>query len=109
MPRMRGAKEGADAGLDWLIMLPAKRHGSKVLFLKAIEYCLYLGVPMPGALTEAVQGTFEEPIFILLSIGIANWRFDNRDFVVGEDALAEGILIVTLLECMPSFDSHADN
>jgi hypothetical protein len=58
---------------------------------------------------EAVQGTFEEPILVLLGIGIANCRFGDCDFVVGEDALAEGILTVALLECTPSFDLHADH
>ncbi len=76
---------------------------------KAVEYHLDLGVPVPGALTEDIQGTFEEPILILLGIGIANWRFDDHDFIVGEDALAEGVLIVALLECTPSFDRHADH
>ncbi len=52
---------------------------------------------------------FEEPILVLLGIGIADWRFDDHDFVVGEDYLAEGILTVALLECMPSFDCHADH
>ncbi len=52
---------------------------------------------------------FEEPILVLLGIKIANWRFDNCDFVVGEDAQAEGILTVALLECTPSFDRHADH
>ncbi len=34
MPRVRGAKERAAAGLDGLIMLPVKRHGSKALSLR---------------------------------------------------------------------------
>ncbi len=80
-----------------------------VLEAKAVEYSLDLGVPVPGASTEAVQGTFEEPILILLGIRIADWRFDDRDFIVGEDALAEGILTVALLKCTPSFDRHADH
>ncbi len=66
-------------------------------------------MPVPGALTKAVQGTIEEPILVLLGIGIADWRFDDCDFVVGEDALEEDVLTVTLLECVPLFDHYADH
>ncbi len=54
-----------------------------VLEAKAVENCLDLGVPVLGASTGAVKGTFEEPILVLLGIGIANWRFNDRDFVAG--------------------------
>ncbi len=52
-----------------------------VLEAKAVEYHLDLSVPVPGASTEYVQGTFEEPILVLLGIRIADWRFEDCDFL----------------------------
>jgi hypothetical protein len=65
-------------------------------------------VPVMGALAEAVQRVFEKPVFVLLCVMVANGWFNNCDLVVWENALAKGILAVTLFECVLSFDGHAD-
>ncbi len=51
---------------------------------------------------------FEEPI-LLLGTRIIDRRFADCDLVVREDALAEYILTVTLLEYTPLLDCHADH
>ena len=63
---------------------------------------------MTGTPTETIQRFPEEPIFIFGGVGVSNWRLDNSDLVVGEDALAEGVLAVTLFEGAALFYSEAD-
>ncbi len=47
---------------------------------------------MTGTPTETIQRFPEEPIFVFGGVGVSNWRLDNSDLLVGEDALAEGVL-----------------
>ncbi len=75
---------------------------------KAVKDCFDFCVPVTGALAEAVQSLFEEPVFVLLSVGVAKGWFNNRDLVVWENALAKGIFAVALFECVPPFNNHAD-
>ncbi len=65
-------------------------------------------VPVAGTSAETVQRFLEEPIFILGSIWVANWRLYDSDLIVEEDALAKGVLAVALLEGAPLFDGKTD-
>jgi hypothetical protein len=100
----------AAAGLEGSTMLPVKRHGLE-LRLRLLRMVKILENQWQVARTpsQTVQLTFEKLILIWFSIRVADRQFDNCDFIFREDALAEGILAVILLECMALFDGKADH
>jgi hypothetical protein len=55
------------------------------------------------AAAKAIQGAFEEPIFIFLGVWIADGWLDNPYFVCSKNALA-----VILFECASALDGHTD-
>ena len=69
----------------------------------------YLVVPMLWATSQAVLGALEQPIFILLCVGVPNRGFDDSYLVRGKDTLAKGVFAVALFECTSSLNRHTDN
>ena len=63
---------------------------------------------MTWATTETVQCLLEKPVFARLSVGITGWRADDGDFVRWQNAIAEGIFAIALLEDTTLFDSQTD-
>jgi hypothetical protein len=64
---------------------------------------------MSRTLTKTVGSAFEEPIFILRCLRIANGWCNNCDLVHGMYTLPESILAIALLKCTLTFNSHTNN
>ena len=63
---------------------------------------------MLGATAQSVKSALEKPVFILRSIGIPYWGFDDGEFVWQENALAKGVLAAALFECASLFNCQAN-
>ena len=63
---------------------------------------------MPRAMPKTINGTFQEPVFILGRFWVTNGRLDNGDFIRGEDTLTEGIFSVALLEDLSLLNRHTE-
>jgi hypothetical protein len=97
-------------GVGWIDEVAGEQAGvgCVVFEAKTVEDALYLNVPMVGAAAKAVQGAFEEPVFIVLCIRVANGRLDDRYLICRKNALAEGVFAVALFECASALEGHAD-
>jgi len=64
-------------------------------------------VPLVRAAAQVVKGTLEKPIFVWCCFGIAAGRTDDSDFIRQKNALAKGILTVTLTKRTARSHRHA--
>jgi hypothetical protein len=97
-------------GFGWINEVAGEQAGVGCIVFEAktVEDAFYLIVPVAGAAAKAVQGAFEEPVFIVLCVRVANGRLDDCYLIWGKNALAEGVFAVALFECALALDGHAD-
>jgi hypothetical protein len=109
-PKVGGSCGGRRCWVEWIdnVACEEARVQRVVSETKAVKDCFNFCVQVTGALVEAIQTSFEEPVFVLLGVGVAQGWFNNRDLVVWENALAKSVLAVALFECVLPFNSHAD-
>ena len=55
-------------------------------------------VPIMEGSTEAIHSFLEDPLFIFLERGVANWRSNYRDLIIWKDGVTERVPTVTLLD-----------
>ncbi len=97
-------------GVRWIDEVAGKQAGVGCIVFEAktVEDAFYLIVSVAGAAAKAVQGSFEEPVFIFLGIKVANGQLDDGYLIRGKNALAEGVFAVALFKCATALDGHAD-
>ena len=60
------------------------------------------------AAAQAIEFLFQQPVFAVFGIGIADGGFNNCNLVWWQNSLAERVLAITLLKSAPAFGGHAD-
>ena len=67
-----------------------------------------LFIPVSQTTSKAIESLLKQPIFIFHNVGITGWRTNNCDFLRRKNALAEGILTVSLLKTTTVLHCKAD-
>ncbi len=65
-------------------------------------------IPMPWAPSQTIESIKKKPVFLRICLQVARWRADNGNLLRWKNALATGILTVTLTKQVVLFNHKTD-